>query len=239
MTVATSRHTHYGSPSSHPNKLVDTPHVRGRREWDVRMGSVVVQAKNWRLSSMILATLLGASMLGNIYLGRQPKVVPHIIEVDALGEAVYRGPAGASAYKPTEALVRYQLRRWVDLTRTISSDNVLLRRNWMDAYKMLTVTANTRMTEWVSGNDPFKRAQTETTAVEILSAVPLSGESWQIDWKETTWDKYGQIIGKPVIWRAMLKIVLRTPETRQQMLDNPLGLFIDEFHWDRIQAAKP
>jgi type IV secretory pathway TrbF-like protein len=61
------------------------------------------------------------------------------------------------------------------------------------------------MTEWVGGNDPFKRAQKETTAVEILSAVPLSTESWQIDWKETTWDKADQAVGKPFIWRAMLK----------------------------------
>ena len=46
-------------------------------------------------------------------------------------------------------------------------------------------------------------------------------------------------MGKPVIWRAMLKVVLHPPETSQQMLDNPLGLFIDEFHWDRVQQVKP
>jgi type IV secretory pathway TrbF-like protein len=241
MIHATAHHRNYGSPSAHPARLVETPHVRARKEWDARLGTAVVQARSWRVNSMVLGLLLGASLLGNVYLGAQPKVVPHVIEVDALGEATYRGPVGESTanFTPNETLVRYQLRRFIEFTRTVSSDNVLLRKNWLDAYKMLTLTGNTLMTDWVGANDPFKRAQKETTAVEILSAVPLSAESWQIDWKETAWDKSGQVLGKPFIWRAMLKIVLQTPKSRQMMIDNPLGLFVDEFHWDRIQAAKP
>jgi type IV secretion system protein VirB5 len=241
MNITTARHRNYGSPSTHPAGLVEMPHVRARREWDSRLGTAVVQARSWRVNSMVLASLLGASLVANVYLGAQPKEVPHIIEVDALGEAKYRGPVGESAesFTPNETVVRYQLRRFIELTRTVSSDNVLLRKNWLDAYKMLTLTGNKLMTDWVGQNDPFKRAQKETTAVEILSAVPLSAESWQIDWRETTWDKSGQTLGKPFIWRAMLKIVLQAPKTRQLMIDNPLGLYVDEFHWDRIQAARP
>jgi type IV secretory pathway TrbF-like protein len=242
MTLARATARNYGSPSTHPERLAETRYVRARREWDARMGSAVVQARSWRVNSLVLATLLGGALLAIVYLGVQPKAVPHIIEVDALGAATYRGPVGESAasFTPNEALVRYQLRRFIELTRTISSDNVLLRRNWLDAYKMLTLTGNTMMTAWVKDNDPFKRAQKETTAIEILSAVPLSKESWQIDWRETTWDKSGQVQGRPTVWRAMLKIVLQPPSTRQQMIDNPLGLFVDELHWDRIQqVVKP
>ncbi len=238
MTTSAARHRNYGAPTT---GRTETPYTKARREWDARLGSSVIQARNWRLNSLVLATLLGGSLLGNVYLGRQPKAVPHVIEVDSLGEATYRGPAGqvAENFTPNEALVRYQLRRFIELTRTVSSDNVLLRKNWLDAYKQLTLTGNTLMTEWVKVNNPFDRALTETTAIEILSAVPLSTESWQIDWRENTWDKRGQLMGKPVIWRAMLKVVLHPPETSQQMLDNPLGLFIDEFHWDRVQQVKP
>jgi type IV secretory pathway TrbF-like protein len=241
MNTTIARHRNFGSTSTHPERLVETPHVKARREWDARLGTTVVQARSWRINSMVLASLLGASLVGNVYLGSQPKVVPHIIEVDALGEATYRGPAGVAgaSYTPNEPLIRYQLRHFIELTRTVSSDNVLLRKNWLDAYKMLTPSGNTLMTAWVVDNDPFKRAQRETTAVEILSAVPLSAESWQIDWKESSWDKSGQVLAKPTIWRAMLKIAMQTPKSRQMMMDNPLGLFVEEFHWDRIQQAKP
>lgn len=241
MNMTQAAHRNYGSPSAHPARLVETPHVRARREWDTRLGTAVVQARSWRVNSMVLAALLAGSMVANVYLGTQPKEVPHIIEIDALGEASYRGPVGerAASFTPNEALVRYQLRRFIELVRTVSSDNVLLRKNWLDAYKMLTTAGNTLMTAWVANHNPFARAQKETTAVEILSAVPLSAESWQIDWKETVWNKSGQMQGKPTLWRAMLRIVLQPPKARQQMIDNPLGLFIDEFHWDRIQQVSP
>lgn len=203
------------------------------------MGSAVVQAKNWRLAAVSLGVLLAGSVAGNVWLGRQPKLVPHVIEVDALGDVAYRGPAGDTTFAPNEALVRHQLRGFVDRVRTITSDKVLLKKNWISVYKMLTPTGSTLMTEWVHTSDPFLRAQTETAAVEILSAVPLSAESWQIDWRETTWDTYGQLRAKPMVWRAMLKIRIVPPTTREQMVDNPLGLFVDEFHWDRVQAVKP
>lgn len=238
MTSMAARHRSYAAASA---PRAETPYTRARREWDNRLGTAVVQAKNWRINSLILAILLSVSLGGNVYLGRQPKVIPHIIEVDGLGEVHYRGPVGVSGseFTPSEALVRYQLRRFIDLTRTISSDTVLLRKNWIEAYKMLSVSANTRMSEWVRMNNPFERMQSETTGIEILSAVPVSGESWQIDWRETTWDKQGQALGRPLVWRAMLKIVIAPPKTREQMLDNPLGLFVDELHWDRVQGVKP
>ena len=226
----------YRTPSAHPAGLAETKYVLARREWDARTGATIVQTANWRYGCLILAALLATSTVGNIVLGRQPKAVLHVVEVDAHGDVAYRGPAGDAPYAPNEAVVRFQLRRFIELTRTISSDNVLLRKNWFDAYKLLTLKGNALMTEWIGpkggANDPFQRAQTMTTSTEIISAIPLSATSWQIDWWERTWDKSGQSIGRPVAWRATLTTVLIPPTTRQQMMDNPLGLFVDEFHWD-------
>ena len=39
-----------------PNGELDTPYKRASKEWDDRIGSAVVQAKNWRLATF--ATLL-------------------------------------------------------------------------------------------------------------------------------------------------------------------------------------
>lgn len=200
-----------------------------------------VEARSWRVNSLVLSALLAASLLANIHLGRQQTAMPHIIEIDARGKPTYRGPAEeeASAFTPSEAVVRAQLRRFIVLARTISSDTVLLTRNLNDVWRLLTLKAQPSMKQWIEDTKPHQRAQKETTAVEILGAVPLSAESWQIDWKETAWDKSGQTIGKPVIWRAMLKIVIEQPTTTELMIDNPVGVFVDEFHWDRIQQVKP
>ena len=38
---------------------MESPYFNGRKEWDRRMGLAVVQAKNWRINSLVLAALLG------------------------------------------------------------------------------------------------------------------------------------------------------------------------------------
>jgi type IV secretion system protein VirB5 len=219
-----------------PDGPLDTPYLRARQEWDSRMGSAVVQAKNWRLATF---ASLGAVLLstgGVIYLGSLPKAVPHIIEVDRLGAATYHGPVGQSDYVPTEAVITYHLRRFIEDTREISSDLAVLKKNWLDAYLLLTPRGGNMLSAFVQKpeNDPFRRAQDERVTIEILSVVRAAGDTWQIDWRESSWDKGGSPLGEPVIWRAMLRTVVATPKTAEAMQKNPIGLYIDELHWDKV-----
>ena len=219
-----------------PDGPLDTPYLRARQEWDSRMGSAVVQAKNWRLATF---ASLGAVLLstgGVIYLGSLPKAVPHIIEVDRLGAATYHGPVGQSDYVPTEAVITYHLRRFIEDTREISSDLAVLKKNWLDAYLLLTPRGGNMLSAFVQKpeNDPFRRAQEERVTIEILSVVRAAGDTWQIDWRESSWDKGGSPLGEPIIWRAMLRTVVATPKTTEAMQKNPIGLYIDELHWDKV-----
>jgi type IV secretion system protein VirB5 len=219
-----------------PDGPLDTPYLRARQEWDSRMGSAVVQAKNWRLATF---ASLGAVLLstgGMIYLGSLPKAVPHIIEVDRLGAATYHGPVGQSDYVPTDAVITYHLRRFIEDTREISSDLAVLKKNWLDAYLLLTPRGGNMLSAFVQKpeNDPFRRAQDERVTIEILSVVRAAGDTWQLDWRESSWDKGGSPLGEPVIWRAMLRTTLATPKTAEAMQKNPIGLYIDELHWDKV-----
>jgi type IV secretory pathway TrbF-like protein len=219
-----------------PDGPLETPYLRARQEWDLRMGSAVVQAKNWRLATFASLAAVLVSTLGMIYLGAQPKAVPHIIEVDRLGAASYHGPVGLSDYAPTEAVITYHLRRFIEDTREISSDLAVLKRNWLDAYTLLTPRGGNMLSAFVQKpeNDPFRRAQDERVTVEILSAVRAAGDTWQVDWRESSWDKGGSPLGAPVIWRAMLRTVVALPKTAEAMRNNPIGLYIDELHWDKV-----
>ena len=219
-----------------PDGPLDTPYLRARQEWDSRMGSAVVQAKNWRLAAFASLASVFLATAGMIYLGSLPRAVPHIIEVDRLGAATYHGPVGQSDYVPTEAVITYHLRRFIDDTREISSDLAVLKKNWLDAYLLLTPRGGNMLSAFVQKpeNDPFRRAQDERVTIEILSVVRAAGDTWQIDWRESSWDKGGSPLGEPVIWRAMLRTVVATPKTAEAMQKNPIGLYIDELHWDKV-----
>src|SRR5262249_54674399 len=212
--------------------------LRARQEWDSRMGSAVIHAKNWRLATFLTLILLVISTGGLIFLGTRPKAVPHIVQIDAIGAPAYLGPLTPSVrtYIPSEATLKYHLRRFVEDTRSISSDIGLVRKNWLDAYALVTPRGANMLTAYVSKpeNDPFKRA--ERVTVEVAAMVKVSTDTWQIDWRETAWDKSGAPVGTPSVWRGMFKVSLQLPTTDEAIAKNPIARYVDEFHWDKVKS---
>jgi type IV secretory pathway TrbF-like protein len=217
----------------------DTPYMRARQEWDARMGNAVVQARNWRRATFASVGALAVSIIGLIYLGSQPKAIAHVIEVDRVGAATYTGVLGdpLATFKPSDPQIKYHLRRFIEDVRVVSSDAAVTKRAWLDAYQMLTSRAANMLTTYVTtvGNDPFKRAQQGTVSVEVLSIVQISESAWQLDWRELSWDPNGNR-ARSELWRAMFRVLLRAPSTVQDMKSNPIGIYVDEFHWDKVQG---
>jgi len=220
-----------------PDGRVETRYRRARQEWDRRMGAAVIQARNWRLATLGSLGLVFVSLVGTIYLGAQPKAVPHIVQVDRIGAATYLGAVGHAArdYKPTEASLKYHLRRFIVATRTVSSDPAVMKRNWLEAYVLITQNAANQLNGYAQQADPFKRAERERVSADVANIVQLSSDTWQADWVEKTWDKSGNVTDQS-IWRVTFRVLVRTPETEEQMAANPIGLFIDEFHWSKVQG---
>jgi type IV secretion system protein TrbF len=223
-----------------PEGSLETPYMRARQEWDARMGGTLEHARNWRRAAFASAAVSLASVAGLVLLGAQPKTVPYVVEVDHLGAASYRGPVGPSSsdYTPSEAVIKYHLRRFLEDTRTISSDAAVLKEGWLDAYRLVTPRGANMLSAFVQKpeNDPFRRAEEQRVTLELLSAVRVSSDTWQLDWRESTFDNHGAPSESPTIWRGMFHVVLRRPTGEQELLHNPIGLYIDEFHWDKVQG---
>jgi type IV secretion system protein VirB5 len=220
-----------------PEGEAETRYRRARQEWDRRMGTAVVQARNWRLATLLSLGLVFVSLVGTIYLGAQPKAVPHIVQIDRLGVPTYLGAVAQSArdWKPTDAALKFHLRRFITDTRTISSDVEVMKRYWVDAYKLITQSAATSLNAFAQETNPLKRGDDERVTVDVASVVQLSAETWQADWVEKSWDKSGAEVASAV-WRGTFRVLVRVPEDEEQIAANPIGLFIDEFHWSRVQG---
>lgn len=215
--------------------MIDKRHERARKEIDDRMGNARSQARNWRMATFASLMMLMVAIVGMIYLGSLPKAVPHIVQVDKLGHAVYSGPAGQSwrNYTPTDANKRYHLRRFVEDTRSLSADPIVTRNSWTDAYKLLTQSAASVLSEFARENDPFQRMKDERVEVSINSIIPISPDSWSVEWTETRWGTRGNQLGKEA-WKGIFNLSFQEPKTEQQLIDNPIGLYIDSFSWARV-----
>ena len=172
-----------------PEGQIETRYRKARKEWDDRMGGAVIQARNWRLATLLSLGLVLVSLAGTIYFGAQPKAVPHIVQVDRIGAPTYVGPIGQSAreYRSGDVTINYHRRRLIEQTRSVSSDPAIVRKNWTDADTVITANAASQLSAYAERSDPVKRAQDARVTVDLSAIVQVSKETWQADWEEKTW----------------------------------------------------
>jgi type IV secretory pathway TrbF-like protein len=130
--------------------------------------------------------------------------------------------------------VQAQLRQFVRNVRSVSSDRHVTERWWRDAVAMCAGRCGQLLDEYVrDGGNPMLRMQRETLTVEITATVPISAGVMQIDWREKARDVTGNL-DRDTLWRGIFQTQQRTPTSVDELRDNPLGLFVTEFHWDEV-----
>ncbi len=212
-----------------PGQSLESPYVAGRREWNERYGSYIARARTWQivaLSSMALSAVLGVALAYN---ASQSKVQPFIVAVDKLGEAVAVMPA-ESATLPDQRIIRFQLANFITNARSVTPDPIVQKR-WLDGvYAVSTPSAAQFLNDFYRKNEPFQKGRTSLVSVEIATALPLSPNSWQLQWTETTRGLNGLIEGT-TRWQAVLNISMFAPTTPQQIIANPTGVVVDQINW--------
>ena len=204
------------------------------------MGAATVQAANWRFVAFgsrrppALSTTAASSTWGP-----SPRRFPTSSRSTSSASPNYLGPLDRNAlrdFKPTTASLHYHLPRFVTDTREISSDAAVLKRNWLDAYKLVTPSGANQLNAYVHEHNPFEQLEAQVrVSIQVNVIVPITQDTWQVDWTETTWDEHGNPTGTTA-WRGTFHVLLRVPENAEELALNPLGLFIDEFHWARLST---
>lgn len=208
----------------------ETPYQRAGQVWDERIGSARVQARNWRMMAFGGLILSSALSGGLLWQSMQSRVVPYVVEVDALGEARAVTPAEAG-YRPTDPQIAWHLGRFVANVRSISLDPVLMRQNWLSAYDFVTERGSRFLGEYARSSNPFGQVGERTASVQVTSVVRASDRSFQVKWTETTYERGS--LANTTRWTAILSIVVRPPTSADTLRKNPLGLYVDAIDWSR------
>lgn len=207
-----------------------TPYQKAAQAWDERIGSARVQARNWRLMAFgALALSLGLAG-GLIWQGTRSRIVPYVVEVDTLGQVRAVGPA-IEAYRPSDAQIAWYLARIITDVRALSSDPVLVRQNWLEAYDFVTDRAALFLTEQARASDPFAQIGTRTVSVQVTSVVRASDSSFQVKWTEQAFERGS--LAATSRWTAILSVVIQPPRTAETVRKNPLGLYVTALAWTR------
>lgn len=207
----------------------ENPYLYARREWNERYGDYIARARTWQIVAVCAMGLSGVLGLSLVNLAGQAKVQPFVVEVDKLGEAVAVRPAD-KAQTPDERIIRFQMANFITNTRSVTPDPIVQKR-WLDGvYAVASPAAASFLNDYYKKNDPFNTARTSMVAVDIISALPLSKNTWQVQWSETRRGLNGLVEGTSR-WQAVLTINVFPPTTPQQVVTNPTGVVVDQISW--------
>lgn len=219
-------------PSAHYGKSPEpeTPYQKAAQAWDERIGSARVQAKNWRImafGSLILSAGFASAL---VWQSARGTVVPWVVQVDNLGQSQAVAPAVAE-YRPTDPQIAFHLGRFIEQTRSIPSDAIIVRQNWLRAYEFTTDRGAATLNDYARANDPFTKVGRQQIAVEVSSVIRASNDSFRVAWTERHYEN-GQL-STTERWTAILTIVIQTPRDAERLRANPLGIYINAISWSR------
>ena len=208
----------------------ETPYRQAQQLWDNRMGSSLAHARTWRTAAFCSLGLAGAMAAGVVVLALRPAAVPFVIEASDTGEARLVGPA-TSAYEPSDAQLSWHIARFIEMVRGLPSDAIVVRQNWLRAYDWATQGGAQVLNAMAEDDDPFAKVGKQTVAVEVLSVVRASPTSFQLRWRESTYNA-GTLVHVER-YTGVATIVIDPPSTPERLQKNPLGLYIHGLTWSR------
>jgi type IV secretory pathway TrbF-like protein len=208
----------------------ETPYRQAQQLWDNRMGSSLAHARTWRTAAFCSLGIASAMAAGVVVLALRPAAVPYVIEASESGEARLVGPA-TSAYVPSDAQLSWHIARFIEMVRGLPSDAIVVRQNWLRAYDWATQGGAQVLNAMAEDDDPFAKVGKQTVAVEVLSVVRASPTSFQLRWRESTYNA-GTLVHVER-YTGVATIVIDPPSTPERLQKNPLGLYIHGLTWSR------
>ncbi|EPH07302.1 MULTISPECIES: VirB8/TrbF family protein [Campylobacter] len=218
------------------SKKIDetNPYLDAKREWLERYGNYISQKRNWQIIAVLSAII---SLICVIFLGystTQNKLIPYVIEVDKLGNTSKVGIVQNIDLKNPN-VIKYSLNTFIYSWRSVWGDVEIQRKFIFDAYAYLEPNSKAFnfINEEYREKNPFKQVSKENVRVKVKSIVPQNADTWQVEWEEETRNLKEEIISQ-ITYRGFFQVKQIVPTTEEQILKNPLGIFIFDLNYAKI-----
>jgi type IV secretion system protein VirB5 len=208
----------------------ETPYQKAAQVWDDRIGSARVQARNWRLIAFGNLALAAGVAAGLVWQSANGTIVPWVVQVDRFGAAQAVAPAIAD-YRPTDTQIARHLARFIEEVRGITTDPVIVRQNWLQAYNFVTDKGALALNDYARSNEPFAKVGKVQVATDVSSVIRATGDSFRVAWTERRYENGA--LAATERWTAILTIVVEPPRDAEHLRKNPLGVFIHAINWSK------
>jgi len=212
-----------------------SPYVAARHEWDERYGSLITQARNWRVAFQISAAIALVAVAGAIWLSVHSRTKVFVVALDHLGRSVAAGYADQSGVANDDRVRRSSILNWGEGLRTVPSDSVAQAKAIRTVYAQIAQgsAAMSAINDFYRGDPPPTRGKTETVSIDVNTVLPTSDRSYEVDWTETTRDMQG-VVTATARWKGSFMIAVDPPTDEATARMNPLGIYVTNASWSRV-----
>ena len=220
------------SRSYPPKGTNDTPFNPQLKHFDMLCGQVMHENKMLKYSNFVLICIILILAIGiTFFLTKRTQIIPAIVTMNDFGQTQYLGEVSRKNfqnYNIPEIAILYNVKEFITLYKTLSSDAAIVNGNAEKVYHRLTQTSASKYTTLLREENPYKDFGTYTREVEFeTEPLNLSPNTYQVDYRLITRTMTG-VIAKDIRQRAVITVKLLSP-SKEDITDNPLGIYITDF----------
>ena len=219
------------SKSFPPKGTNETPFNPQLQHFDFICGQVMKENRILKFVVVVSVLAFFLSIGITLYAVAQPDSIPVLVTMNDFGETQYIGPVSRRNYQNfnvPEVAVQAQVKEFVSLTNTLSTDRTVMKKAVAKTYHLLTSTTASKYSTLVKENNPFKEFGNRTKEV-LFQTEPLkvSQDTYQVDYQVITRQLSGQLMTNEA-YRAVITVKMMQP-SEEDIKDNPLGIYITSF----------
>jgi type IV secretion system protein VirB5 len=218
----------------------DARYLTARHEWLERYGDYIAQAKNWRMVAMGaigIAAMFGAGM---VYEADRVHVVPYVVEVNHLGQAVHLAQE-VQAGTMDLPVVRHVIAHWVRDVRERIPSVTAEKQVYKSTYAVVSSREGMRLTSYFEAHNPYSNYTKNEggRTVTIQSILPIGtptakGGTMQVQWTEKQYGASGTLHWQKQ-YEGTVVYAITPPSTDPAVLQaDPFGIRIQSFQWNPI-----
>ncbi len=211
------------------------PYLDGRYAFERLFGDLARGRRSWQ-SVAFLALLMNVLLAGGyIHLASQHKVIPYVVELDALGEM--RAAGKLSVREVPERAITATLRRFVHNMRTVPTDARLLNIRLQDARAHVHGrAAKTLVADLDRERENLERMleRGDTRYVEEINSilkVPGEGILYRVSWRELVQIGHEERISA---FEGHFQVHVEPVEDEDALASNPLGIYVMDYALTKI-----
>lgn len=194
--------------------------IKGYR--DLRAADKISRSMGWFFGVFGL-TIAAVCCCGMIYIGSKSKYIPMVYMANSNGGLTYSGVA-TDVLKITQPMLANQLKDFIIDLRQIPQDTEL-KNQYMHKVKMMSTSDLFTNSIIPMVKDRYIANSGKTIKVTIKNVLPISKNTWQVDWEEQNGDMPADKFKGSITFTLNQNI-----DDPEVLLYDPLGIVVSDIN---------